>query len=194
MTTTSSPPQGSFFGGQRETVAAGHGGLARALEGAPSGPVDMDHSPSPSPAAHAHPAHPPAAATGAAAGGASKEFHPTTQQARPPTRPTLPARPPSPAAPAPALFPTANNPLSPLCRRPKPPSLPPLQVEVLFVLCALLGGRSKTEVQNRLADLHLAQLLERMFDSLDWCAAAARPSPPLAVLACIIHALPSSGR
>ncbi|GBG69909.1 hypothetical protein CBR_g4736 [Chara braunii] len=47
-------------------------------------------------------------------------------------------------------------------------------VEVLFVLCALLGGKKKELVQDRLAELGLVPILTKWFDKLDWKA----PTPP----------------
>eukprot|EP00850_Spirogloea_muscicola_P011111 SM000068S20543 [mRNA] locus=s68:73193:78835:- [translate_table: standard] len=48
------------------------------------------------------------------------------------------------------------------------------QVEVLFVLCALCGGKRKEAVQDSLASLGLIAALNQMFDKLDWDA----PPPP----------------
>eukprot|EP00246_Nothoceros_aenigmaticus_P018067 TRINITY_DN9316_c0_g1_i1.p1 TRINITY_DN9316_c0_g1~~TRINITY_DN9316_c0_g1_i1.p1 ORF type:complete len:883 (-),score=147.83 TRINITY_DN9316_c0_g1_i1:126-2774(-) len=42
------------------------------------------------------------------------------------------------------------------------------QVEILFVLCALCGGRSREQVQNQLAKLGLIGVLTSMFHKLDW--------------------------
>ena len=42
--------------------------------------------------------------------------------------------------------------------------LTPHQVEVLFVLCTLLGGRRKLDVQQSLADQGLISVLTEMFD------------------------------
>lgn len=42
------------------------------------------------------------------------------------------------------------------------------QVEVLFVLCTLLGGRCKLEAQNMLEQLDIVQVLEDMFQRLPW--------------------------
>ena len=44
----------------------------------------------------------------------------------------------------------------------------PQQVELLFVLCTLLSGRRKIEVQRRLAELGLANSLRIMYDRLSW--------------------------
>lgn len=41
-------------------------------------------------------------------------------------------------------------------------------VEVLFVLCALCGGKKREQVQNDLAELGLVDVLNDMFDKLDW--------------------------
>ncbi|XP_024378941.1 uncharacterized protein [Physcomitrium patens] len=41
-------------------------------------------------------------------------------------------------------------------------------VEVLFVLCALCGGKKREQVQNYLAELGLVGVLNDMFDKLDW--------------------------
>jgi len=46
--------------------------------------------------------------------------------------------------------------------------LAPYQVEVLFVLCTLLGGRRKIDAQNMLGNLGLVPILEDMFDRLGW--------------------------
>lgn len=46
--------------------------------------------------------------------------------------------------------------------------LVPHQVEILFVLCALLSGRRKLYVQDRLATLGLGKLLTQMFDQMSW--------------------------
>lgn len=40
--------------------------------------------------------------------------------------------------------------------------------QVLFVLCTLLGGRRKIDVQRRLADYQLVDILSTMFDRLSW--------------------------
>eukprot|EP00638_Chattonella_subsalsa_P000233 CAMPEP_0117744562 /NCGR_PEP_ID=MMETSP0947-20121206/6833_1 /TAXON_ID=44440 /ORGANISM="Chattonella subsalsa, Strain CCMP2191" /LENGTH=1052 /DNA_ID=CAMNT_0005561535 /DNA_START=129 /DNA_END=3285 /DNA_ORIENTATION=+ len=48
--------------------------------------------------------------------------------------------------------------------------LSPHQVEVLFVLCTLLGGRRKVDVQEKLAELGLIPALEEMFPRLSWGA------------------------
>eukprot|EP00959_Pyramimonas_sp_CCMP1952_P131437 2748209-Pyramimonas_sp.AAC.1 len=48
------------------------------------------------------------------------------------------------------------------------------QVEVLFVLCTLLGGKQKTRVQDALGRLGLVDVLAYMFDFMDWT----RPAPP----------------
>ncbi len=44
----------------------------------------------------------------------------------------------------------------------------PQQVELLFVMCTLLSGRRKIEVQRRLAELGLANCLRIMYDRLSW--------------------------
>ena len=46
--------------------------------------------------------------------------------------------------------------------------LAPHQVEVLFVLCTLLGGRRKIDVQRCLAELGLFDVLGAMFERLSW--------------------------
>ena len=46
--------------------------------------------------------------------------------------------------------------------------LTPQQVELQFVLCTLLSGRRKVEVQRRLAELKLIDCLETMHDRLSW--------------------------
>lgn len=57
---------------------------------------------------------------------------------------------------------------------PSPPSPfclscgPVVTWQVLFVLCTLLGGRRKIDVQRRLADYHLVDILSTMFDRLSW--------------------------
>eukprot|EP00898_Chlorokybus_atmophyticus_P003986 jgi/Chlat1/4589/Chrsp290S04333 len=52
------------------------------------------------------------------------------------------------------------------------------QVEVLFVLCALLGGKCKGQVQDVLAKLGLIPALNKMFDRMDWGVAPPRPPTP----------------
>mmetsp|Transcript_2530 Transcript_2530/g.3730 ORF Transcript_2530/g.3730 Transcript_2530/m.3730 type:complete len:1042 (+) Transcript_2530:199-3324(+) len=42
------------------------------------------------------------------------------------------------------------------------------QVEVLFVICTLLGGRRKRDVQLRLAELGIVEVLTNMFPRLSW--------------------------
>ncbi|GMH94544.1 hypothetical protein TrST_g12621 [Triparma strigata] len=42
------------------------------------------------------------------------------------------------------------------------------QVEVLFVLCTLLGGRRKLTVQKALSQCNLVSVLDSMFDRLSW--------------------------
>ena len=49
------------------------------------------------------------------------------------------------------------------------------QVEVLFVLCALCGGKQKQRVQRLLAELGLVDTLALMFENLDW---SSPPTPP----------------
>lgn len=46
--------------------------------------------------------------------------------------------------------------------------LAPHQVELLFVLCTLLSGRRKIDVQRQLAELGLADILVTMFDRMSW--------------------------
>jgi hypothetical protein len=46
--------------------------------------------------------------------------------------------------------------------------LVPHQVELLFVLCTLLSGRWKIEVQGRLADLGIVDCFYDMYDRLSW--------------------------
>lgn len=48
--------------------------------------------------------------------------------------------------------------------------LVPHQVELLFVLCTLLSGRRKIDVQKKLADLGLVQSMQDMFTRLSWGA------------------------
>ena len=56
--------------------------------------------------------------------------------------------------------------------------LTPHQVEVLFVLCTLLGGRRKIDVQQTLAGLDLIPVLTDMFDRLSWgCMPPDGPNP-----------------
>lgn len=56
------------------------------------------------------------------------------------------------------------------------PLSPMHHVEVLFVLCALCGGKRKEAVQERLVELGLVRLLAKLFDLLDW--SAPQPSVP----------------
>jgi hypothetical protein len=42
------------------------------------------------------------------------------------------------------------------------------QVEVLFVLCSLLGGKRKVDVQNRLGRAGLVPVLNAVFDHIRW--------------------------
>lgn len=42
------------------------------------------------------------------------------------------------------------------------------QIEILFVLCSLLGGKRKVDVQHRLARKGLVPALERLFSALSW--------------------------
>ena len=42
------------------------------------------------------------------------------------------------------------------------------QVEVLFVMCTLLAGKRKAQVQDRLMELDIVPALLHMFDRLDW--------------------------
>lgn len=51
------------------------------------------------------------------------------------------------------------------------------QVEVLFVMCTLLAGKRKTEVQVALLYLGIVPALLNMFDGLDWRSAPAAASP-----------------
>ena len=51
------------------------------------------------------------------------------------------------------------------------------QVEVLFVLCTLLGGRHKQQAQDKLADLGLVPILSAMFDGQGWGPASASRCP-----------------
>ncbi|GAX21342.1 Trpc4-associated protein [Fistulifera solaris] len=46
--------------------------------------------------------------------------------------------------------------------------LGPFQVEILFVLCTLLGGRRKLDAQNLLHDLGVISVLNDMFQRLPW--------------------------
>ncbi len=49
-------------------------------------------------------------------------------------------------------------------------------MEVLFVLCALCGGKKREQVQNRLGELGLVGVLTQLFDKLDWKATQSRSS------------------
>ena len=42
------------------------------------------------------------------------------------------------------------------------------QVEVLFVICTILGGRRKIDIQRMLHDIQIVPVLESMFDRLAW--------------------------
>jgi hypothetical protein len=55
----------------------------------------------------------------------------------------------------------------------------PRQVEVLFVLCTLLGSRRKIDLQHILADLGLLPVLTTMFDRLSWGSPPAEGPNPL---------------
>jgi len=56
--------------------------------------------------------------------------------------------------------------------------LSPHQIELIFVLCTLLSGRRKIEIQQQLAALGLETVLLRMFDRMSWTASGVRsPSP-----------------
>jgi len=48
--------------------------------------------------------------------------------------------------------------------------LAPHQVELLFVMCTMLSGRRKVDVQNRLAALGMADVLLVLFERLSWDA------------------------
>ena len=52
------------------------------------------------------------------------------------------------------------------------------QVEVLFVMCTLLAGKRKAQVQDRLMVLDIVPALLKMFDRLDWNRAPTT-SPPM---------------
>ncbi|CAI5962694.1 unnamed protein product [Closterium sp. NIES-65] len=52
------------------------------------------------------------------------------------------------------------------------------QVEVLFVLCALCGGKRKEAVQDQLAALGLVGILVDSFDRLNWSAPLPPPAEP----------------
>lgn len=54
--------------------------------------------------------------------------------------------------------------------------LGPYQVEVLFVLCTLLGGRRKLDAQNLLKELGLVAVLNDMFQRLPWYRAPGQRS------------------
>eukprot|EP00903_Cladosiphon_okamuranus_P008770 g8401.t1 len=55
--------------------------------------------------------------------------------------------------------------------------LAPHQVEVLFVLCTLLGARRKGEAHQALANLGLIDVLDSMFDRLSWGHPASTQGP-----------------
>lgn len=55
--------------------------------------------------------------------------------------------------------------------------LAPYQVEVLFVLCTLLGGRRKIDTQRILARLGIVSVLDEMFERLSWGPATNQPPP-----------------
>ena len=42
------------------------------------------------------------------------------------------------------------------------------EIEVLFLLCTLMSGKCKTQVQDRVAELNLIQYLTDTFDKIDW--------------------------
>ena len=56
-------------------------------------------------------------------------------------------------------------------------SAPASQVEVLFVLCTLLGARRKGEAHQALANLGLIDVLDSMFDRLSWGVPASTQGP-----------------
>ncbi|KAL2654110.1 hypothetical protein R1flu_022238 [Riccia fluitans] len=51
------------------------------------------------------------------------------------------------------------------------------QVEILFVLCALCGSKRRDQVQDALAQLGLVDILDHMFDKLDWTTSHSLPKP-----------------
>jgi hypothetical protein len=51
------------------------------------------------------------------------------------------------------------------------------QVEVLFVMCTLLAGKRKAQVQDRLMALQIVPALLKMFDRLDWNRAPSTTPP-----------------
>lgn len=51
------------------------------------------------------------------------------------------------------------------------------QVEVLFVLCTLLGARRKGEAHQALAKLGLIDVLDSMFDRLSWGVPSSTQGP-----------------
>ncbi|CAN0372527.1 unnamed protein product [Discosporangium mesarthrocarpum] len=57
--------------------------------------------------------------------------------------------------------------------------LAPHQVEVLFILCTLVGARRKPDAQAALAALGLIDVLDEMFDRLSWGSPPARGPNPL---------------
>eukprot|EP01038_Epipyxis_sp_PR26KG_P014534 gene14534-19515_t len=48
--------------------------------------------------------------------------------------------------------------------------LSPHQIELIFVLCTLLSGRRKISIQERFADLGLAEVLNKMYNRMSWNA------------------------
>mgnify|MGYP005861671841 CR=1 FL=1 len=42
------------------------------------------------------------------------------------------------------------------------------QMEILFVVCTLLGGKKKMDVQRRLVGIGLVEKLTLLFDKIDW--------------------------
>ncbi|KAG6546998.1 hypothetical protein Mapa_011615 [Marchantia paleacea] len=51
------------------------------------------------------------------------------------------------------------------------------QVEILFVLCALCGSKKRDQVQDALAQLGLVDVLDHMFDKLDWTTSHSLAKP-----------------
>ena len=50
-----------------------------------------------------------------------------------------------------------------------------LQADLLYVLWALMGGKTKQQAQRRLVKLGLLEVLQAMFERLDW---RPPPAPP----------------
>jgi len=55
--------------------------------------------------------------------------------------------------------------------------LGPYQVEILFTLCTLLGGRRKIDSQDMLKDNGIISILENMFERLPWDSFSSSSEP-----------------